>query len=200
MLVKGDVRGKANVLTRLHSQCLTGDVFGSARCDCGGQLEDALERIADEGRGVLVHLAQEGRGIGLLNKIRAYELQDSDGLDTVDANLALGEPIDDRDFGVGAQILRDLGVRTVRLMTNNPRKSASLEAHGIRVSSRISIERRPSPHNVGYLRTKRDRLGHQLTRMRHLEVAASPAPEPAPAPAPRVEEDHSWMPGVEMAV
>ena len=200
VLVKGDVRGKTNVLTRLHSQCLTGDVFGSARCDCGGQLEDALERIADEGRGVLVHLAQEGRGIGLLNKIRAYELQDTDGLDTVDANLALGEPIDDRDFGVGAQILRDLGVRTVRLMTNNPRKSSSLEAHGIRVSSRISIERRPSPHNVGYLRTKRDRLGHQLTRMRHLEVAASPAPEPEPAPAPRVEEDHSWMPGVEMAV
>jgi len=193
VLVKGDVSGQSDVLTRLHSQCLTGDAFGSSRCDCGGQLQDALARIADEGRGLLVHLSQEGRGIGLVNKIRAYELQDG-GLDTVDANLAIGEPVDQRDFGVGAQILRDLRVRTVRLMTNNPLKAAALEAHGVRVSERISIERRPTPENLPYLRAKRDRMGHQLTRLRHLELAATPEAPGEP------DQDHSWMPGLEMAV
>ena len=177
VLLRGDVAGHDDVLTRLHSQCLTGDAFGSSRCDCGGQLEDAMRSIAECGRGVLVHLAQEGRGIGLLNKIRAYELQDRDGLDTLDANLALGEPVDQREFGVGAWILRDLGVRSVRLMTNNPDKAAALEAHGLPVSERIGLERRPTQENVEYLRTKRDRMGHRLTRVRHLELAGEPTAE-----------------------
>jgi 3,4-dihydroxy 2-butanone 4-phosphate synthase/GTP cyclohydrolase II len=193
-LVKGEVAGRSGVLARLHSQCLTGDTFGSARCDCGAQLETALERIAGEGAGVLVHLAQEGRGIGLVDKIRAYELQDSLGLDTVDANLALGRPVDLRDFGVGAHILRDLGVRTVRLMTNNPRKAAAVEEHGVPVARRVPLEQHPNVHNAGYLTAKRERLGHHLTASRHLELV-----EPAPVPyAPGV--DDSWLPGLEMAV
>jgi 3,4-dihydroxy 2-butanone 4-phosphate synthase/GTP cyclohydrolase II len=201
VLLKGDVAGHDGVLTRLHSQCLTGDAFGSSRCDCGGQLEDAMRSIAECGRGVLVHLAQEGRGIGLLNKIRAYELQDRHGLDTLDANLALGEPVDQREFGVGAWILRDLGVRSVRLMTNNPHKAAALEAHGLPVSERLALERRPTQENLGYLRTKRDRMGHRLTRVRHLEVAGEPHVEPQRFERrPACSDDHSWMPGVEMAV
>ena len=201
VLLKGDVAGHSDVLTRLHSQCLTGDAFGSSRCDCGGQLEDAMRSIAACGRGVLVHLAQEGRGIGLLNKIRAYELQDRDGLDTLDANLALGQPVDQREFGVGAWILRDLGVRSVRLMTNNPDKAAALEAHGLPVSERIALERQPTRENVGYLRTKRERMGHRLTRMRHLELAGElHAEHDRSERRPGRSDDHSWMPGVEMAV
>ena len=201
VLLKGDVAGHADVLTRLHSQCLTGDAFGSTRCDCGGQLEDAMRSIAESGRGVVVHLAQEGRGIGLLNKIRAYELQDRDGLDTLDANLALGKPADQREFGVGAWILRDLGVRSVRLMTNNPDKAAALEAHGLPVSERIGLERRPTQENVDYLRTKRDRMGHRLTRVRLLELAGEPhAQHDCSEPRPDCSDDHSWMPGMEMAV
>jgi 3,4-dihydroxy 2-butanone 4-phosphate synthase/GTP cyclohydrolase II len=201
VLVKGDVGGRDDVLTRLHSQCLTGDAFGSSRCDCGGQLEDAMCSIAERGHGVLVHLAQEGRGIGLLNKIRAYELQDRDGLDTLDANLALGEAADQREFGVGAWILRDLGVRSVRLMTNNPEKAAALEAHGLPVSEHVALERRPTQENVEYLRTKRDRMGHRLTRVRHLELAGEPHAEhdPSERRADR-SDDHSWMPEMEMAV
>ena len=200
-LVKGDVAGHDDVLTRLHSQCLTGDAFGSSRCDCGGQLEDAMRSIAECGRGVLVHLAQEGRGIGLVNKIRAYELQDREGLDTLDANLALGEPADQREFGVGAWILRDLGVRSVRLMTNNPDKAAALKAHGLPVSERIALERRPTQDNVDYLRTKRDRMGHRLTRVRYLELAGEPHAEHGRTERRRDRsDDHSWMPGVEMAV
>jgi 3,4-dihydroxy 2-butanone 4-phosphate synthase/GTP cyclohydrolase II len=196
-LVKGDVGDRTDVLARLHSQCLTGDAFASARCDCGGQLHDALGRIAHERLGVLVHLAQEGRGIGLLEKIRAYALQDSDGLDTVDANLALGQPADLRDFGVGAHILRDLGIQSVRLMTNNPRKSAALEAHGLTVT-RVALERAPTQHNVGYLQAKRDRLGHDLTRAGHLTLAV-----PSTSPVlvePALQPDSSWLPAVEMAV
>ena len=201
-LIKGSVAGRTNVLTRLHSQCLTGDAFGSTRCDCGGQLQDALRRIAQEGKGVLVHLAQEGRGIGLIEKIRAYQLQDSHGLDTVDANLALGQPVDLRDFGAGAQILRDLKVRSVRLMTNNPEKAAALEEHGLRVTGRVPLEQRPTPHNLGYLQTKRDRLGHKLTGAGHLHLAppqltAVEAPREEP---PKPEQDFSWLPDVEMAV
>lgn len=200
-LVKGSVHGRTNVLSRLHSQCLTGDAFGSTRCDCGGQLQDAMRRIAKEGKGVLVHLAQEGRGIGLLEKIRAYELQDSHGLDTVDANLAIGQPVDMRDFGVGAQILRDLKVRSVRLMTNNPAKAAALEEHGLRVAARVSLERRPTPHNLGYLQTKRDRLGHQLTGAGHLHLAAVEAADDVqPAGDAEPRHDFSWLPDVEMAV
>jgi 3,4-dihydroxy 2-butanone 4-phosphate synthase/GTP cyclohydrolase II len=199
-LVKGRVQGRGQVLARLHSQCLTGDSFGSARCDCGGQLQDAMRRIARRGEGVIVYLAQEGRGIGLVEKIRAYEMQDAHGLDTVDANLAIGQPVDLRDFGVGAQILRDLGVRDVRLMTNNPAKAAALEAHGVPVTNLVPIERRPTADNLAYLQAKRDRLGHRLTRAGHLRLAVLAASDNAPAPVPTMDDDHSWLPSVEMAV
>jgi 3,4-dihydroxy 2-butanone 4-phosphate synthase/GTP cyclohydrolase II len=149
------------VLVRVHSECLTGDVFHSQRCDCGQQLEDALSQIEAEGRGVLLYLAQEGRGIGLLNKLRAYKLQE-EGLDTVDANLELGLPADLRDYGIGAQILVDLGLTSIRLLTNNPKKIIGLEGYGLRVTDQIRIEHQPNPHNRDYLRTKRDRLGHKL--------------------------------------
>jgi 3,4-dihydroxy 2-butanone 4-phosphate synthase/GTP cyclohydrolase II len=145
----------------VHSECLTGDVFHSQRCDCGQQLEDALRQIEEEGRGVLLYLAQEGRGIGLLNKLRAYKLQEQ-GLDTVDANLELGLPADLRDYGIGAQILVDLGLTTIRLLTNNPKKIIGLEGYGLRVSDQIPIEHVAGPHNQDYLRTKRDRMGHLL--------------------------------------
>jgi 3,4-dihydroxy 2-butanone 4-phosphate synthase/GTP cyclohydrolase II len=160
-MVKGDVRGLEDVLVRVHSECMTGDVFGSLRCDCGEQLKDAMRRIEAEGCGVVLYLAQEGRGIGLLNKLKAYELQEL-GLDTVDANLKLGLPADMRDYGIGAEILADLGVRSVRLLTNNPHKVAGLERHGMPVSQQVPIEHPASEHNGDYLRTKARRLGHTL--------------------------------------
>src|SRR4051812_44808354 len=160
-MVKGEVDGMDDVLVRVHSECLTGDVFHSQRCDCGQQLEDALSQIEEEGRGVLLYLAQEGRGIGLLNKLRAYKLQEQ-GLDTVDANLELGLPADLRDYGIGAQILVDLGLTSIRILTNNPKKIIGLEGYGLRVSDQIPIEHQPTEHNQAYLRTKRDRMGHLL--------------------------------------
>jgi 3,4-dihydroxy 2-butanone 4-phosphate synthase/GTP cyclohydrolase II len=160
-MVKGEVDGMEDVLVRVHSECLTGDVFHSQRCDCGQQLEDALRQIEEEGRGVLLYLAQEGRGIGLLNKLRAYKLQE-EGLDTVDANLELGLPADLRDYGIGAQILVDLGLTSIRLLTNNPKKIIGLEGYGLRVSDQIPIEHHPNEHNEQYMRTKRDRMGHLL--------------------------------------
>src|ERR687883_28012 len=160
-LVKGDVAGAENVLVRVHSECLTGDVFHSLRCDCGEQLEQALAMIEREGRGVLLYLAQEGRGIGLLNKLRAYNLQDK-GLDTVDANLELGLPVDLRDYGIGAQILVDLGLSSIRILTNNPKKIRGLEGYGLSVSAQIPIIHTPNPHNEAYLRAKKERMGHTL--------------------------------------
>jgi 3,4-dihydroxy 2-butanone 4-phosphate synthase / GTP cyclohydrolase II len=160
-MVKGEVAGEEDVLVRVHSECLTGDVFHSLRCDCGQQLEDALRQIEVEGRGVLLYLAQEGRGIGLLNKLRAYRLQE-EGLDTVDANLELGLPADLRDYGIGAQILVDLGLSSIRVLTNNPKKIIGLEGYGLRVSDQIPIEHEPNAYNRRYLRTKRDRMDHKL--------------------------------------
>src|SRR5205085_383184 len=160
-LVKGEVSGQEDVLVRVHSECLTGDVFHSLRCDCGEQLEAALGMIEQEGLGVLLYLSQEGRGIGLLNKLRAYRLQE-DGLDTVDANLKLGLPADLRDYGIGAQILTDLGLSSIRILTNNPKKIRGLEGYGLRVSDQIPIEHIPNPHNEGYLRAKAERMGHTL--------------------------------------
>jgi 3,4-dihydroxy 2-butanone 4-phosphate synthase/GTP cyclohydrolase II len=160
-MVKGDVAGMDDVLVRVHSECLTGDVFHSLRCDCGQQLEDALARIESEGRGVLLYLAQEGRGIGLLNKLRAYKLQET-GLDTVDANIELGLPADLRDYGIGAQILVDLGLSSIRLLTNNPKKIVGLEGYGLTVTDQVPIEHEPGEHNRAYLRAKKERLGHML--------------------------------------
>jgi 3,4-dihydroxy 2-butanone 4-phosphate synthase / GTP cyclohydrolase II len=160
-LVKGDVSGKTDVLVRVHSECLTGDVFHSLRCDCGQQLESALAMIEQEGCGVLLYLAQEGRGIGLLNKLRAYKLQE-EGFDTVDANLQLGLPADLRDYGIGAQILVDLGLSTIRILTNNPKKIRGLEGYGLRVTAQIPIEHEANPHNENYLRAKAERMGHTL--------------------------------------
>ena len=160
-MVKGTVDGMEDVLVRVHSECLTGDVFHSQRCDCGQQLEDALAQIEEEGRGVLLYLAQEGRGIGLLNKLRAYKLQE-EGLDTVDANLELGLPADLRDYGIGAQILVDLGLTSIRLLTNNPKKIIGLEGYGLRVTDQIPIEHHPTEHNRAYLRAKKERMGHLL--------------------------------------
>jgi 3,4-dihydroxy 2-butanone 4-phosphate synthase / GTP cyclohydrolase II len=161
-LVKGEIDEGQNVLVRVHSRCLTGDVFHSARCDCGLQLDAALERISAEGRGVLLYLNQEGRGIGLSNKIRAYELQDQ-GLDTVEANEKLGFKADQRDYGIGVQILRDLGVRSMRLLSNNPRKLVGIEGYDLSVSEWIPLEIPPSEHSRSYLRTKKEKLGHKLT-------------------------------------
>jgi 3,4-dihydroxy 2-butanone 4-phosphate synthase/GTP cyclohydrolase II len=160
-MVKGEVAGAEDVLVRVHSECLTGDVFHSLRCDCGEQLEAALATIEKEGQGVLLYLSQEGRGIGLLNKLRAYKLQE-EGLDTVDANLQLGLPADLRDYGIGAQILVDLGLSSIRILTNNPKKIHGLEGYGLSVSEQLPIRSVPNPHNEAYLNAKRDRLGHAL--------------------------------------
>jgi 3,4-dihydroxy 2-butanone 4-phosphate synthase/GTP cyclohydrolase II len=160
-LVMGDVADGKPTLVRVHSGCLTGDVLGSLRCDCGSQLEIALQKIAEEGRGVLLYIQQEGRGIGLLNKLRAYALQD-EGLDTVDANIELGFHADERDYGIGAQILADLGLREIRLMTNNPTKRIGLEAYGLKIVEIVPIVGDVTPHNKHYLRTKREKMGHTL--------------------------------------
>ena len=161
-LVFGDVGDGRDVLVRVHSQCLTGDVLRSVRCDCGAQLDKALCRIASEGRGVLLYLSQEGRGIGLANKIRAYSLQDQ-GLDTVEANERLGFKPDQRDYGIGVQILREIGVRSMRLLSNNPRKLVAIEGYGLSVTEWLPLEIRPSPSNLRYLTTKRNKLGHLLS-------------------------------------
>src|SRR6201747_2771950 len=160
-MVKGDVDGVEDVLVPLHSECLTGDVFHSMRCDCGEQLAAALAMIEAEGQGVLLYLSQEGRGIGLLNKLRAYKLQE-EGYDTVDANLKLGLPADLRDYGIGAQILVDLGLSSIRILTNNPKKIRGLEGYGLSVAAQIPIEHMPNEHNEDYLRTKAQRMGHML--------------------------------------
>jgi len=160
-LVRGDVGGKENVLVRVHSECLTGDVFHSMRCDCGEQLDLALRRIGAEDEGVLLYMAQEGRGIGLLNKLRAYELQEQ-GLDTVEANLELGFPADARDYAIGNQILSELGLTTVRILTNNPRKLTGIEGFGLTVVEQVPIEVAPNEENRSYLTTKREKLGHKL--------------------------------------
>ncbi|HVF76585.1 MAG TPA: bifunctional 3,4-dihydroxy-2-butanone-4-phosphate synthase/GTP cyclohydrolase II [Acidimicrobiales bacterium] len=161
-LVNGAVQGEDNVLVRVHSECLTGDVFGSMRCDCGPQLDAAIKRVADEGMGVVLYLrGHEGRGIGIGHKLRAYRLQEQ-GRDTVDANLELGLPADSREYGIGAQILVDLGITTMRLMTNNPAKYGGLEGFGLDIVERVPLQSTPNPENIDYLRTKRERMGHLL--------------------------------------
>ncbi|HET8654900.1 MAG TPA: bifunctional 3,4-dihydroxy-2-butanone-4-phosphate synthase/GTP cyclohydrolase II [Longimicrobiaceae bacterium] len=159
--VKGEIDGRENVMVRMHSECLTGDVFHSMRCDCGEQLDAAMRMIAEEGAGAIVYLRQEGRGIGLVHKLRAYQLQDG-GLDTVQANEALGFRADLRDYGIGAQILIDLGLSSLRILTNNPKKIVGLEGYGLSVSEQVPIRVEPNPHNRGYLATKRDKMGHLL--------------------------------------
>ncbi|HIP99486.1 TPA: bifunctional 3,4-dihydroxy-2-butanone-4-phosphate synthase/GTP cyclohydrolase II [Candidatus Bipolaricaulota bacterium] len=163
-LVKGEVAGEAPVLVRVHSECLTGDALGSLRCDCGDQLHSAMERIQREGRGVLLYMRQEGRGIGLANKVCAYQLQDQ-GLDTVEANLHLGYPPDLRDYGIGAQILADLGVKKLRLLTNNPKKVAGLSGYGLEIVQQVPIEVEPNPYNQRYLKAKKEKLGHKLRKV-----------------------------------
>jgi 3,4-dihydroxy 2-butanone 4-phosphate synthase/GTP cyclohydrolase II len=164
-LVKGEIRPEDEVLVRVHSECLTGDAFGSLRCDCGEQLDATLRMIEAEGKGVLLYMRQEGRGIGLKNKIRAYGLQDQEGLDTVQANERLGFPADLRDYGVGAQILVDLGVRHMRMITNNPGKRAGIEGYGLTIVDRVPLEIQPNEKNLEYLRTKKEKLGHVLHLM-----------------------------------
>ena len=160
-LVRGDVAGKPGVLVRVHSECLTGDVFGSRRCDCGPQLHQAMRQVADVGRGVIVYMRQEGRGIGLAPKIKAYKLQEQ-GYDTVEANQKLGYGMDLREYGLGAQILTDLGLKTIRLMTNNPKKVVGLEGYGLEIVEQVPIRVKANPHNARYLKTKREKLGHLL--------------------------------------
>ena len=165
-LVKGEIDGVEDVLVRVHSECLTGDVFHSLLCDCGDQLEQALARVEAEGRGVVLYMGQEGRGIGLLNKLRAYELQ-ANGLDTVEANLALGFPPDAREWGIGNQILADLGLTTIRILTNNPRKLTGLDGFGLTVVEQVPLEVEPTAENERYLAAKREKLGHTITRLHH---------------------------------
>jgi 3,4-dihydroxy 2-butanone 4-phosphate synthase/GTP cyclohydrolase II len=160
-LVRGEVAGKPGVLVRVHSECLTGDVFGSRRCDCGPQLHQAMRQVAEAGRGVIVYMRQEGRGIGLGPKIQAYKLQES-GFDTVEANRKLGFAMDLREYGLGAQILADLGLKTIRLLTNNPKKVVGLEGYGLEIVEQVPIRVKPNPHNVKYLKTKREKLGHLI--------------------------------------
>lgn len=161
-LIKGEIDSEKPVMVRVHSECLTGDVFGSARCDCGEQLHAAMEMVAQEGSGVILYMRQEGRGIGLVNKLKAYQLQDEEGMDTVEANVHLGFKPDLRDYGIGAQMLRDLGVREMRLLTNNPKKIVGLEGYGLKVVDRLPIEIPGEGENKGYLATKRDKMGHML--------------------------------------
>jgi 3,4-dihydroxy 2-butanone 4-phosphate synthase / GTP cyclohydrolase II len=161
VLQKGDVSGDEPVLVRVHSECMTGDVFGSQRCDCGPQLHKAMEIISKEGKGVILYLRQEGRGIGLVNKIKAYQLQDQ-GMDTVDANLHLGLPVDNRDYGIGAQILRAIGVRKIRLLTNNPAKRVGLKGYGLEIVERVPLIVSANSNNIEYLKTKREKMGHLL--------------------------------------
>jgi 3,4-dihydroxy 2-butanone 4-phosphate synthase/GTP cyclohydrolase II len=160
-LVKGTWKKDEPVLVRVHSSCVTGDIFGSCRCDCGPQLHKAMEMIEKEGKGVIVYMNQEGRGIGLLNKLKAYKLQE-EGKDTVEANIELGFKSDERDYGIGAQILRDLGVSKMRLMTNNPKKRTGLIGYGLEIVETVPLEIKSNQHNKFYLQTKRDKLGHQL--------------------------------------
>jgi 3,4-dihydroxy 2-butanone 4-phosphate synthase/GTP cyclohydrolase II len=188
-LVRGDIGDGTDVLVRVHSECLTGDVLGSLRCDCGPQLDAALRTVAEEGRGVVVYLrGHEGRGIGLMHKLAAYHLQDG-GRDTVDANLDLGLPADARDFSVGAQVLADLGVSTVRLLTNNPQKTVGLEAHGVRVTSQVPLAVSVTPENLDYLRTKRDRMGHLIPDLPELpDLPGVPDPPDLDPPTALVHE------------
>ena len=181
-LVMGDVSDGQDTLVRMHSACLTGDVLGSRLCDCGDQLQSSLELIASEGRGVIVYIQHhEGRGIGIIHKLKAYALQRSQGLDTVEANRALGLPVDPRDYGIGAQVLYDLGVRRVRSLTNNPKKRVGLEAYGLTLVEQVPIEASPNPHNIRYLRTKRDKMGHATLLGPEAEAEVEPAPADPPA-------------------
>jgi 3,4-dihydroxy 2-butanone 4-phosphate synthase/GTP cyclohydrolase II len=193
-LVRGEIGEGRDVLVRVHSECLTGDVFGSRRCDCGPQLDAALQAVAQQGRGIVLYVrGHEGRGIGLMHKLQAYQLQDR-GIDTVDANLELGLPADARDYGTGAQILAELGVRSMRLLTNNPSKRKGLEGYGLQVLGRVPLPVRPTPENIRYLRTKRDRMGHDLPDLPALddevtEASADALPPSVTGPAAAAEPD-----------
>ena len=163
-LIKGEWEENESVMVRVHSSCVTGDIFGSCRCDCGGQLHKAMEMVEKEGKGVILYMFQEGRGIGLLNKLRAYKLQEQ-GRDTVEANLELGFAMDERDYGVGAQILRDLGIKKIKLISNNPKKRAGLLGYGLEIVDTVSIEIPSNPHNEKYLKTKKEKMGHHLSKL-----------------------------------
>ncbi|KPK25908.1 MAG: 3,4-dihydroxy-2-butanone 4-phosphate synthase [Desulfobacterales bacterium SG8_35_2] len=169
-LVKGEIDPNKEIMVRVHSECLTGDVFGSDRCDCGSQLQEAMRMVSAAGTGVILYMRQEGRGIGLINKLKAYALQDNEGLDTVDANLELGFKPDLRDYGIGAQILRDLGVRKMCLLTNNPKKIVGLEGYDLEVTRRLPIEIKPVPENISYLKCKKDKMGHLLDLPENTEL------------------------------